>query len=293
MTAEAATARAAAAARLLDAGNLSGAERLLREALAADPEHPRAHALMALLLFHRGEPWQALRQADIAIGLQPTADAFRFKALALIRLNRRDASIEAAEAAIRADPQCARAASVLGSALENANRMKEAGAAFQRAADLDPGSDVFRAGLGRFLLRRRDVAGAERVAAELDPGSDADAAQLLLGELALVRRRPQEARDRALWLLSQNATNPAALRLLTQAKASQHAFLGLWWRYSMFMQLRPPWLRLVLLVPATLILAIATNFFGWIFLAYLGVSGSIFKRMLAKELKTVEFRKNF
>jgi Tfp pilus assembly protein PilF len=289
----AATAKAAAATQLLNAGNLSGAERLLKDALATDPEHPQANALMALLLLRRGQLSQALQQADVAIGLSPTSEAFRFKALALIRLKRLKAAIEAAEAAVRSDPQSALAAFVLASGLENAKRIKEAQAAFQRAVDLEPGSDVFRASLGRFLLRRRDVAGAERVAAELDPGSDADAAQLLLGELALVRRRPQEARDRALWVLSRNATDPAALRLLTQVKASESAFLGLWWRYSMFIALRPLWLRLIVLLPIIFILTIATSGFAWLFLAYLGVGRRVFKRMVADELKTVRLRKSF
>jgi tetratricopeptide (TPR) repeat protein len=293
MTSGAATATAAAATRLLNIGNLSGAERLLKEALAADPEHPRAHALMALLFYHRGQLWQAVRQAEVAIGLQPSSEAFRFKALALIKLKRGKAAIEAAEAAIRADPQCAMAMTVLASALENAKRLKDAKTAFQRAVELEPGSDVFRANFGRFLLRRRDVGGAERVAAELDPASDADVAQLLLGELALVRRRPQEARDRALWLLSRNATDPAALRLLTQVKASQSAFLGLWWRYAMFLALRPLWLRLLVFVPIILVFALATGGFGLLIFVYLAASGSIFKKMLAKELRMVQLRKSF
>jgi Flp pilus assembly protein TadD len=295
--ARAALGKAAAAVPLLNSGNLSGAERLLGEALAADPEQPRAHALMALLLYHRGRMAEAVRQADIAIGLGQADEAFRFKALALIKLKRWKHAIQAAEEAVRAAPTNGWNLLTLAIALENAKRHAEAETAFRRALELDPASAAFRGNLGRFLLRRRDVAGAERIAAELDPNDDADAALLLRGELALIRGRAAEARDFALWVLAHNATNEAALRLLTQVKASQSFALGLWWRSSFFIATRPRWVRVCIII-AILYLVVGLYASGvqgvwFLFIAYSLTCRFLFERMVKHELRTVEFRKGF
>jgi tetratricopeptide (TPR) repeat protein len=130
--------KVAAAARLIDAGNALGAERFLAEALAMDPEHPRANALMALALYRRHRFAASIQQADVAIGLSPTADALRFKALALIGQNRFKFAVEVAEAAVRAAPEDELASLVLGIALENAKRPRQAEAAFRRAVALIP-----------------------------------------------------------------------------------------------------------------------------------------------------------
>jgi len=218
-------AKVSAARNLVDAGNISGAERLLNEVLAADPEHARANTLMSVVLLHLGKPQAAVQQADIAIGLSPTADAFCFKAMALTRLGRHTCAIDAAEAAVRTAPRHGDAAFVLGQALEASGRPIEAEAEFRRAVELAPGADFFRGALGRFLLRQNDLSGATRIAAELDPSSETEAALLLRGEIAFRLNRFKEARDFALWVLSQNARSQDGLRLLVQVKTYQNLFL--------------------------------------------------------------------
>jgi len=226
-------AKVSAARNLVDAGNISGAERLLNEVLAADPEHARANTLMSVVLLHLGKPQAAVQQADIAIGLSPTADAFCFKAMALTRLGRHTCAIDAAEAAVRTAPRHGDAAFVLGQALEASGRPIEAEAEFRRAVELAPGADFFRGALGRFLLRQNDISGAERIAAELDPRSAIEAALLLRGEVAFRRNRFTEARDFALWVLSQNAKSRDALRLLVQVRTHQNLFLRILSRASL------------------------------------------------------------
>jgi predicted Zn-dependent protease len=296
------TAKASAAVRLINAGNISGAERLVKELLATDPEDAHANALMALVLLRQGKPQAAVEQADIALGLDPTADAFRFKAVALLRLKQYGRAIEAAEAGVRAGPAYGYAAFTLAEALDNANRPMEAEAAYRRAVALEPGSDVFRGALGRFLLRRRDLNGAEGVAAEIDPNSEAEAALLLRGDLALYRGKPVEARDVALWALSNNATSQAALSLLVRVKARQSLGLGLWWRYSMFFAVRPRWVRIPILVTVFIAMGVLSNIFdipsSSFFIFYMPIIYSlackfIFARMVASELKTVRLRKGF
>lgn len=291
--AAAALGKVSAAGRMVNAGNISGAERLLGEVLNADPEHPRANALMSLVLYHRGEMQEAVRQADVAIGLDPSAEAFRFKALALIRLKQRKASVEAAEAAVQADPTSAWAVFTLAIALENAKRLAEAETLFRRAVALDPASDVFRANLGRFLLRRGNFAEARSVAAELDPESTADTALVLRGELALRDGKSGEARDFALWVLSQNAMNEAALRLLVQTKAARNWVLGAWWGYAMFMANKPIWVRFAIILPIALLLTMVFRGFGYVFALYMLTCRLIFNRMVSQELKTVKLRADF
>ncbi len=293
MTAESADGRLSTAARLIDAASLHTAEKQVREVLATDPEHPRAHALMALILYRRGRHGAALREADVSIGLEPTEDAFRFKALALIGLGRRRQAIDAADAAARIAPTSARAALTQAIALEADKHPVQAEAAYRRAAALEAGSAVFLGNLGRFLLRRGDLTSAEDIARQLDPTSDEDAALLLRGGVALARGRASEARDFALWVLKTNAANASALRLLLQAKASQSRMLGLWWRWSMLVGAQRPWVRLVLAPLAVMALVAIPFGLGLLFGAYLIACGRIFNRMLAQELKTVTFRRDY
>jgi len=225
--------KAAAALNIINAGNISGAERLLKEVLAADPEHARANTLMSVVLLRLGKPQAAIEQADVAIGLSPTADAFCFKSMALTRLGRHTCAIDAAEAAVSAAPRYGDAAFILGQALEASGRPIEAEAEFRRAVELAPGADLFRSALGRFLMHRNDLSGAERIAAELDPSSETEAALLLRGEIAFRRNRFKEARDFALWALSQNAKSRDALRLLAQVKTQQNLLLRLLSRASL------------------------------------------------------------
>ncbi len=293
---------------LIDAGNLAGADRLLRDALRQDPEHPEAHALMALVLHRQNRHWEAIREADAAIGLSPGAEAFRFKALALVGTRRpelRAAAIEAAEAAVASAPQDSRCAVVLGVALENARRFEPAEAAFRRAVELAPGSDGVRADLGLYLLRRNKLKAAERVAAELGPDGAAAQALLLKGYIAVRRHRGRQAADYAKWILSQNATDAGALRLLTQAKVATNPFLFPWWRFALFMQMFPEPSRRIVHIALMLTPCVVCAFAGYvagigysllwvyIFNGYMIIAGFLFKRAVKKEAPNVRLRPQF
>jgi tetratricopeptide (TPR) repeat protein len=283
----------AAGRAFYDAGNLPGAERMLKEALAADPQYSAAHALLSFTLAGRGQLRAALHVADDGVAAGPSAFAFRAKAMALRKLKRHGAAVEAARAAVQQGPEDEFSAEALGLALEGAGRFREAEAAYRRAVELAPGDDRLRADLGRFLLRRKDLAGAERVAAEIDQSADFATVLLLRGEIALRRHRSEEARDFALWLLSQDAANPAGLRLLTQVKASQSVWLALWWHYALFMATKPLWLRVAAFVPGLLLLAALLGPAMLLAIIYLRVAPLVFARMLRRELQTVKLRKSF
>lgn len=293
--------KAAVATKLINEGNLTGAQRLLGEALAADPEDPRSNALLALLHHRRGQFKSAVGQANTAIGLAPTADAFRFKALALMELKRLDEAIEAADAAVRAEPTNGLAAITQGIVLEKGRQPAKAKAAFERAVELSPHSSNFHGNLGLFLLRQGDVAAAERIAVELDPSADDLSVLMLRGHLALYHRRSQEARDFALWVLSRDANNKSALRLLILAKEHQNWILGLWWRF-MIRMVRLARIRqwvFIFLAPALIGIIVHVKGVGFftilyaLFAAYI-YSGSFVLRMtLKRELKQVMLRSTF
>jgi hypothetical protein len=96
-----------------------------------------------------------------------------------------------------------------------------------------------------------------------------------------------------LWILSKDATDVGALRLLTQVKASRSPVLGLWWRYSMFMATKSWWLRTLVIVPVALLLMIFVKYLWLALFVYLRVGGRIFQMMVQKELRGVTLRKNF
>ena len=293
MNAEVAQSRLIAGRSLFDAGNFLGAERMLSLALAANPDLAAAHALLSLTLYRQGKGRAALDAAQAALAITPNANAFRAKALALMLLGRKKEAIATAKAALAADPMDELASLVLAMALERAGKPRAAEAAYRRALEIVPNNPGVRADFGRFLIRHKKLAEAEAQLAEIDAFCDRESALLLRGEIALRRGRTDEARDFALWVLSQDATNAGALRLLTQVKASRSLLLGVWWRYSMFIATRPRWLRLLVMVPLFIALTAFGHGLSVLVLIYLSLSSVIFSRMVSRELKTVTLKKTF
>jgi hypothetical protein len=137
--------------------------------------------------------------------------------------------------------------------------------------------------LGYFLVNRRRFKEAAEVADEAGRIAPDDFGVILLrGDVALRLGKGDEARDFALWALSQKANHREAIRLLVSVKAHQSWWLGLWWRVNSNI-----WLRLLLVI-ATIPLGI------W-FLTPLYLIGGrlIFEHMLAQELKTVTLKRGF
>jgi tetratricopeptide (TPR) repeat protein len=260
---------------------------MAREALAADPELAGAHAVLSLALFGQGRCKPALQAAEQALAIEPSAEAFRAQALALYGLKRRKDAVQAGRKAVELSPTSPSSANIFGLVLEQAGRRAEARRAFERAMTLAPGNDGFRGQYGLFLLRQKQLAAAERVAAELDPSSDHVAALLLRGGIAVRRHRAKEAEDLALWVLSRDAVNQSALILLTQAKAAKSRWLGLWWRYNVFIGTKPFWLRLLVMVPLILVLCGLFSWAGLLGFYYMAVARGVFARMVRRELQAV------
>jgi Flp pilus assembly protein TadD len=271
------------------ADNYAAAERLAREALAADPNAAAAHTLLSRALTSLGRAKAGLAASEAALALHPDGPAFYAQATALRALRRRREAAAAAQEAARLSPQRADYANLLGILQEEAGRWNEARASLEHAVSLAPANDEIRASCGLFLLRRRKVAEAERLAQDLAPTSDGTLALLLRGRLAILRHRPAEAKDFALWVLSRNATDRGALRLLVEAKAGQSRLLRLWWYYQIFLNSAPRQavpivacaMLLGLLVPGLNILVIG-------FAYYSLAARRTFRMWLKRELKALD-----
>lgn len=278
---------------LYGAGNFAGAERLLRQALREDPELALAHGLLSLALYRQHKGLPALDAAKAAIAITPDAFGFRVKTLALMQLGRKDDALEAALAAVAADPMDQRAILLLAMALEDKKKLKEAEAMFRRGVAIGPDPLELRADLGCFLLRRNRLVEAEAEAATLDSASEDQSALLLRGEIAIRRGRAEEARDFALWILSLDATSVGAQQLLAKVRASQSRLLGFWWRYSMFMAARRPLFRWFVVIPSAGLLLIIAPWAMIPFVIYLRICERKFAAMLKTQRETVTLKSSF
>ncbi|MFL1549862.1 tetratricopeptide repeat protein [Pseudomonas sp. D47] len=145
-----------------------------------------------------------------------------------------------------------------------------------------------------------------RQALQADPSNAG--AVVVLGHLLLREGDINGARDHAIWALQENATNVAALHLLTAVKARSNVFLGAWWRFNSWMNERSATRAIVLLlfmfvVYRVVVITLATQghpqvaqMIDWVWLAfaaYTFAAPQIFRRLLEKELAQVKLSKEF
>ncbi|WP_181019589.1 tetratricopeptide repeat protein [Nonomuraea typhae] len=210
---------------LLDLGRGAEAARELYGVLAEEPEHPVAHAYLALALraqrryaeaaasaaeairlapdhwfghyvaaqvhLAAGQAGPALPAADAALALNPDwAPLWELRARILLSSGRPADAADAARRALALDPEDPDPAALLAMALTQLGRGAEALGAARDALRLDPESPNAHLALGRAELAHGDparAAGAFREVLRLAPGFD-DARDLLV--VALKRRNP-------------------------------------------------------------------------------------------------------
>ncbi|HLX29247.1 MAG TPA: DUF5672 family protein [Casimicrobiaceae bacterium] len=120
-------------------GDLDGAERAYREALAREREHPLALHYLGVVHHQRGRHAEALPMLERAASLVPGEPEFHNNlGLALAALDRNDDAIAAYLRAIELKSDHATASNNLGLAYQALNRLPEAIAAFRRAIALSP-----------------------------------------------------------------------------------------------------------------------------------------------------------
>lgn len=262
-------------------GENEKAIKLLEQALAAAPEHLDAQIQLGAIYLDLGKTSQARQLLRSAARCAPSSPIVR-RLLALAHLQAGDlpSAKQEAEEAVRLAPDDGVSHTILGRVLARRQSWAAAEASLRRGTELAPHSSYALVHLGYFLMGRRKLADAALVAEDAGREAPSDFGVLLLrGNVALRLGKAEEARDFALWALSQRPRHREAVRLLVSVKARQSWWLGLWWRMNANI-----WLRLLVVIAS-----IPLNLW-FVTPIYLVGGRFIFERMIASELKTVQLK---
>lgn len=294
----------------IERGNHQGAIEPLRDVLTEEPDNASAHALLSHSLLLTRRRHAARYEADRALECAPEYDfAHRVRAMVALAENDRPRAEEGFRTAIALDP--ADSANLLGLAhFERVRgRRQEAIALIAKAIALDGASASAELARGQLELDdgRADAAeAAARQVLSAEPGN-ADA-QVLLGNARLRQGDVGGARELALWALQNEADNADALELLVDVKARQSWFLGLWWRYNIWMGGLGGERAIVVLIVAYMVYSLARMALAdsgqaslasgltilWLILCvYTWSGGAMRDRMVARELAGVKLRRDF
>jgi hypothetical protein len=128
---------------LLRQGNIEGAQKVFRAALALDEGNPRLLALLGLSHFKGGQFAQARPIYEQLVERAPTDASHRLNlGLVFLKLGDAERAIEALEASRALDPSQGRAVSYLGLAYARAGRYSEAYRAFLLAGQKELASEI-------------------------------------------------------------------------------------------------------------------------------------------------------
>lgn len=187
-------------------GDLAGAERIFRQILAVQPDHPDAMRMLGEVLNDLGRFADSIALLRRAVALQPGNTAALYSLGNAYRLGgQADAAITAYRASLALNPDFAGSHHGLGTAYRQAEREREALEHFRHAARLQPGWAVVWKDLGLTFARLGDLAMAEAAlsrAVSLQP-SLGDAQR----HLAALRGDPASEAERA--SLAARAQDPA------------------------------------------------------------------------------------
>jgi tetratricopeptide (TPR) repeat protein/GR25 family glycosyltransferase involved in LPS biosynthesis len=135
--------------------DFAAAERLCRDALAADRHVFDAHHLLALVQLRLGRPQEALANCERAVELRPDEPlALANRAVALDALGRYEEAVASNDRALANRPAAAATWSNRGNALGALGRFDDALASYDRALALEPDFADCRFNRALLLLRR-------------------------------------------------------------------------------------------------------------------------------------------
>ncbi|KAF1053420.1 MAG: Beta-barrel assembly-enhancing protease [Stenotrophomonas maltophilia] len=298
------------ARRRMALGQMEGAIESLCSALASDPEHTEAHALLALCLLSQRRLHAAAREAQLALANDPMSFLGHYSSASVAMAQRQ---FKRAERHIlqllELDPGSARVRCMQASLYELTGRRAQVLPTLQQALSLAPEDPEVLAELADAYRLQGDLGAAEQYATQalrLRPGYRA--AIVVMGHVHLRRGELREARHHALWALSDDANDVHALFLLSAIKARANPLLGLWWRYNSWMaELGPTRSMVVLLVMfvvyrVAVISCAATGHpllaqgidWAWLGLViYTFIGPQIFRQSLEKERAKVRLSRDF
>jgi Tfp pilus assembly protein PilF len=228
-----------AAEAYLQAGNYDAALSATGDVLAIEPNEIHALDLRVRAYLGKGDSAGAEQVVDQMIETEPEYDVgYRFKAVLMSDKGGKanlTKAMELIEQACSLDPDDPSNYSILAHVQEERDDFAGAEATFRQAITDFPGYASLKTEYSTFLVNRGRMDEARAIfddVAEETPG-DVDVI-ILRGQIALREGRTDEAMDNALWALSEDATSPQGIQLLTQIKASKNPILGIWWRYAVW-----------------------------------------------------------
>lgn len=296
--------------RHLSEGRADAAIEVLRQLLTLDPDLAEAHALLAICLYGKRRLAAAEREAGIALGLAPDLPwAHHAMGLSLLAQRRfADAERHLEEASLH-DPDEPAHLRALAGLYGLTDRKKDVLPLLERALDLEPDDPDTLVALGNVHLEEGRVElAAQRAREALEVTPEHLDGLVLMGHMHLRRGAVDEAREHAIWALRQDPEDLGALHLLAAVKARASFFLGLWWRYSVWMEALGERRSMAVLLGAFVVYKLAallTDDLGapelssvislaWLgVVAYTWVGPAMFKRSLEKELSTVRLHPDF
>lgn len=155
---------AEALARAVAAGNsgdLSEAERIVRDVLAKNPQHLEALQLLGALLMGQKRPREAAAPLEEAARHSPNPELETHLAIALREIGRTDEALAWLYRAIERQPAYARAFQELGNLLRATRRYIEAETVLKRGLEAAPTVAELSLALGGVYLDRADSPGAK------------------------------------------------------------------------------------------------------------------------------------
>lgn len=298
------------AIRLQSQGAHDTALHLLRSALAEDPDLALAHALLAVSLQHKKRLYAAESEARLALTLDPQLPvAHTVLASVLIGQRKLDEARGHLAEARALDPEGTAPLVTLAQLAVVEDERDQARTYLDEARALAPDDLDVVCALGDLALLRRDLDAADghaREALELEP--DGLMAHVLAGRVALARGRDDDALEHARLALRADPSDGDAVRLLAGVRARRSLLLGVWWRFhASVAHLGESRLVLVLIASfvAVRLAVIGLKHTGhdgaaeltenlWLlWCAYTWVGPALFKRALAKELRSVSLRRDY
>ncbi len=293
----------------LDRGDPLGAIELLRRFLAHAPDHAAAHAFLAHALVDARRLHAAELEEETALAAQPEL-GLAHVAMGRVLLARRrwKKAEEHLTTALELDPSDTSAYRTLAALHVAAGRDARAIELLEKAREQEPDDPALLAQLAERHLAAGRVGEAERLARDSIAERVTPAAIEVLGHVALRRGDTEGARQHVAWILHDYPMHEDALHLLAAIKARESWLLGLWWRWSTWMQGLGDGRSIGVLVGAFALYRTATILMegtanasliplvqiGWYAaVIYTWVGPGLFQRMLDKELAKVALKPEF
>lgn len=287
--------------------NTVAAIEILKQVLGVNPNLAAPHTLLAFLLLDQNRLHAARHEALIGLELGPESDyAHRGMGAVCVAMRRFKLAREHLGQAVRLDPENPDNRVALAHLLGLEGELEQARSELDQALALDPENADTLVALSRNALEQGALNEAARFAKEaLEAEPEHSAALVLQGHVHLRKGNLEAARDHAIWVLSTDPSRREALLLMAHVKARANPFIGLWWRFSVWLGELGNQRTILVLLGAYLAQRVASiyahqngmpmtsDIISYLWLAvcvYSWVGPGLFHSMVKKELETVKLR---